>query len=104
MMRDNIEVYLLESDEHVLCGSPIDVIDNLRLALEMVPDEFKSAAVFHAKGDDYGVVSVCLSYMRPKTPEEINEEEKHFRENLSEELERAEATFLYLKRKLQESE
>jgi len=98
-MRDNIEVDLLEGSDFCLDGKLQDVIERLQSMLDKVPDELKSEVKLYVWEDD-----ISIAYYRPKTPEEINEEEKHFRKNLSEELERAEATFLYLKRKLQESE
>lgn len=100
MMRDNIEVDLLEGSDFCLDGKLQDVIERLQSMLDKVPDELKSEVKLHI----YGEEEITINYLRPKTLEEISEEKKHFRENLSAEVERAEATFLYLKRKLQESE
>ena len=73
-------VEVLSDDEDFLNGDLLDVIDSLKSTLEMIPDEYRKLAVIDVDGNDYGGLRVCIHYERPKTLDEINQDEKEAKE------------------------
>lgn len=74
-MSDKL-ITVLVADSDFFDGNVQDVIDRLSSFLELVPEEFRSRAVVSVEGvNEYGWVRVVMSYMRPKTEEDIAQEE-----------------------------
>ena len=68
-------IEVLTDDEYFLNRGLQEVIEALNEKLNMIPDEYKGLAILDVEGiDDYGGLSVSICYERPKTLDEINQE------------------------------
>lgn len=96
MSDKKIEVF--KGDEDSIDGNLKDIIERLSSRLESVPDEFKDLVILDVEGlNNWGGLAVHIYYWRPKTLDEINQEQKDARKTQMDNVARAKQRYLELK-------